>query len=142
MSHLLMRQGSALYEIALSKGYTGDVVQDSDYSPQHILDPVSLEDTGSNCAALDLLDKKPYFFTGKRSRPPRTKLGVWAKDTNALKMTKWRTKVLTCSIVRWDEQLVEEFPGMRAGIPPIIAALVADWMDHIALKISPRLYEM
>ncbi|SCV56918.1 related to arginine-tRNA-protein transferase [Fusarium fujikuroi] len=188
----------ALYEIALSieEGYgwwyPGYYIHGCpkmwykiDYSPQHILDPVSLTWDPLDRTVLDLLDKKPYlslslekeqasreieqssaspakdtnesdkvedkgsdsaasdeddnnwlFSTGMPGIPPISTVADWDMDHIALKISPRTPLYETCNLVSWDEQGVEEYPGMRAGVAELIAALGPDLMDRVCLDFS------
>ncbi|QGI67345.1 hypothetical protein CEK26_011298 [Fusarium fujikuroi] len=190
----------ALYEIALSieEGYgwwyPGYYIHGCpkmwykiDYSPQHILDPVSLTWDPLDRTVLDLLDKKPYlslslekeqasreieqssaspakdtnesdkvedkgsdsaasdeddnnwlFSTGMPGIPPISTVADWDMDHIALKISPRTPLYETCNLVSWDEQGVEEYPGMRAGVAELIAALGPDLMDRVCLDFSRR----
>ncbi|KAI7765518.1 hypothetical protein LZL87_007269 [Fusarium oxysporum] len=183
----------ALYEIALSieEGYgwwyPGYYIHSCpkmwykiDYSPQYVLDPVSLTWDPLDRTVLDLLDKKPYvslslekeqasreieqgsaspakdtnesdkaedegsdsaasdeddnnwlFATGMPGIPPISTVADWDMDHIALKISPRAPLYETSDLVSWDEQGVEEYPGMRAGVAELIAAIGPDLMDRV-----------
>ncbi|KAG7410910.1 Arginyl-tRNA--protein transferase 1 [Fusarium oxysporum f. sp. rapae] len=190
----------ALYEIALSieEGYgwwyPGYYIHSCpkmwykiDYSPQYVLDPVSLTWDPLDRTVLDLLDKKPYvslslekeqasreieqgsaspakdtnesdkaedegsdsaasdeddnnwlFATGMPGIPPISTVADWDMDHIALKISPRAPLYETSDLVSWDEQGVEEYPGMRAGVAELIAAIGPDLMDRVCLDFSRR----
>ncbi|KAG5750932.1 hypothetical protein H9Q72_006148 [Fusarium xylarioides] len=191
----------ALYEIALSieEGYgwwyPGYYIHSCpkmwykiDYSPQYVLDPVSLTWDPLDRTVLDLLDKKPYvslslekeqqasreieqssalpakdtneskkaedkgsdsaasdeddnnwlFSTGMPGIPPISTVADWDMDHIALKISPRAPLYETSDLVSWDEQGVKEYPGMRAGVAELIAAIGPDLMERVCLDFSRR----
>ncbi|KAF4428375.1 arginine-tRNA-protein transferase [Fusarium austroafricanum] len=191
----------ALYEIALSieEGYgwwyPGYYIHSCpkmwykiDYSPQFVLDPVSLTWDSLDRTVLDLLDKKPFvslsiereqascedaktsptsdddtklsdesknkesdsstseeeddnnwlFNSGMPGIPPISTAATWDMDHIALKIKAGAPLYETSDLVSWDEHDVKDYPGIRAGVAELVAAIGPDLMDQICLDFASR----
>ncbi|KAF4337868.1 arginine-tRNA transferase [Fusarium beomiforme] len=190
----------ALYEIALSieEGYgwwyPGYYIHSCpkmwykiDYSPQYVLDPVSLKWDPLDRTVLDLLDKKSFvslslekerassgdenstpasggdakmsekaegkasnstseeendsnwlFASGMPGIPPISKAAGWDMDHITLRVQEGAQFYETSDLVSWEERGLEDYPGIRAGVAELIAAIGPDLMDRICLDFSKR----
>jgi arginine-tRNA-protein transferase len=70
--------------------------------------------------------------------PPISTVADWDMDHIALKISPRAPLYETSDLVSWDEQGVEEYPGMRAGVAELIAAIGPDLMDRVCLDFSRR----
>ncbi|KAK7417774.1 Arginyl-tRNA--protein transferase 1 [Neonectria magnoliae] len=146
----------ALYEIALAMEegygwwYPGFYIHSCpkmrykiDYSPQFVLDPVTLEWDPLDRKVLDLLDKKPFVSMSEERLATSHTTGPAIEDDNSDAETSSgsKEKELTDESDQDDDD-IWLFSSKMPGIPPLSSVLSWD-MDHIALKIAPNgpLYE-
>ncbi|KAK7416263.1 Arginyl-tRNA--protein transferase 1 [Neonectria punicea] len=146
----------ALYEIALAMEegygwwYPGFYIHSCpkmrykiDYSPQFVLDPVTLEWDPLDRTVLDLLDKKPFVSMSEERLATSHATGPAIGDDNPDAETSSGSKESALADESdQDDDDIWLFSSKMPGIPPLSSVLSWD-MDHIALKIAPNgpLYE-
>ncbi|EEU42442.1 uncharacterized protein NECHADRAFT_93290 [Fusarium vanettenii 77-13-4] len=139
-----------------------------DYSPQFILDPNSLTWDPLDRKMLDLLDKKAFvslslekqrdnksdvesegsksgddeddwlFNVNMPGIPPLSSVADWDLDNIALKIRPDGPLYKTSNLVIWDKRGVEDYPGLKAGVAELVAAVGPDLIDRICLDFTPR----
>ncbi|KAM5345787.1 hypothetical protein ACJ41O_011648 [Fusarium nematophilum] len=84
-------------------------------------------------------DESDWLFSSKMPGIPSLSL-VSALDMDhiALRITLGGPLYETSDLVSWDERGVEEWPGLKAGVAELVAAIGPDLMDQICLDFVPR----
>ncbi|KAF4972545.1 hypothetical protein FSARC_891 [Fusarium sarcochroum] len=84
-------------------------------------------------------EEDDWLFTSKMPGiPPISSVAALDMDHIALRVSPGGPLYETSDLVSWDERGVKEYPGLRAGVAELIAAIGPDLMDKICLDFVPR----
>ncbi|KAJ4190861.1 Arginyl-tRNA--protein transferase 1, variant 2 [Fusarium falciforme] len=78
------------------------------------------------------------FKTNMPGIPPLSSVADWDLDNIALKIKPDGPLYKTSNLVIWDKRGVEDYPGLKAGVAELVAAIGPDLIDRICLDFTPR----